>query len=214
MRFHLAVVYGIVMVILMLAFRQFFVMLEKKKQDFRLLVVISVLTALSVTGRLIFAVLPGFKPVTAVVIISGIYFGKEAGFLTGSLTALISNIYFGQGAWTPFQMIVWGIIGGIAGIGSGFLRNHRSGLYLYSAAAGAVYSLLMDIYTVLWIDGYLNGSRYLTALLTSLPFTVIYAGSNVIFMMVLRKPVGRKLMRVRKKFGLESPENVAQSVRK
>ena len=80
MRFHLAVVYGIVMVILMLAFRQFFVMLEKKKQDFRLLVVISVLTALSVTGRLIFAVLPGFKPVTAVVIISGIYFGKEAGF--------------------------------------------------------------------------------------------------------------------------------------
>ena len=192
MRFHLAVVYGIVMVILMLAFRQFFVMLEKKKQDFRLLVVISVLTALSVTGRLIFAVLPGFKPVTAVVIISGIYFGKEAGFLTGSLTALISNIYFG----------------------SGFLRNHRSGLYLYSAAAGAVYSLLMDIYTVLWIDGYLNGSRYLTALLTSLPFTVIYAGSNVIFMMVLRKPVGRKLMRVRKKFGLESPENVAQSVRK
>ncbi|MCI8670020.1 MAG: ECF transporter S component [Lachnospiraceae bacterium] len=214
MRFHLAVVYGIVLVILLIAFRQFFVMLEKKKQDFRLLVVISVLTALSVTGRLVFAILPGFKPVTAVVIISGIYFGKEAGFLTGSLTALISNLYFGQGAWTPFQMIVWGIIGGIAGIGSGFLRNHRFGLYLYSAASGAIYSLLMDIYTVLWIDGYLNGSRYLTALLTSLPFTVIYAVSNVIFMMVLRKPIGRKLMRVRKKFGLESLENAAQSVRK
>lgn len=204
MRFHLTVVYGIILAILVIAFRQFLVMLEKKKQDFRLLVIISVLTALSVTGRLIFAVLPGFKPVTAVVILYGIYFGKEAGFLTGSLTALISNFYFGQGAWTPFQMMVWGIIGAIAGIGSGLLRKNRFVLYLYSAAAGAMYSLLMDIYTVFWIDGYLNGSRYLTALLTSLPFTVIYAVSNVIFMVVLRKPVGRKLMRVRKKFGLES----------
>lgn len=211
MRPELIAVYGIVLVILVIAVSRFFVMLEKKKQDFRMLVVISVLIALSITGRLIFAVLPGFKPVTAMVIISGMYFGGEAGFLTGSLTALISNFYFGQGPWTPFQMIVWGAIGGIAGIGSAFFRKNRFGLYLYSAVAGAVYSLLMDIYTVLWIDGYLNGSRYLAAMMTALPFTFLYAVSNVIFMLVLRKPIGRKLIRVRKKFGLDIMENTAQS---
>lgn len=215
MRNELMIAYGMVILILVLAVGRFFAMLKKKKQDFRLLVIISVLIALSIAGRILFAVTPGFKPVTAMVIISGLYFGGETGFLTGALTALVSNFYFGQGPWTPFQMIIWGMIGGIAGIGSGFLRKNRIALYLYSAVAGVVYSLFMDIYTVLWIDGYLNGSRYMAAIAAALPYTVIYAVSNMIFMLVLRKPIGRKLMRVRKKFGFDIVEDTVQcSVRK
>ena len=53
------------------------------------------MTALSVLGRILFAMIPAFKPVTAMVVITAMYFGSEAGFLTGALSAVISNFYFG-----------------------------------------------------------------------------------------------------------------------
>ena len=83
------------------------------------------MTALSVSGRFLFAMLPGFKPVTAIIIITALYFGAQAGFMTGALTALISNIYFGQGSWTPFQMLAWGIVGLLGGILSGYLKKNK-----------------------------------------------------------------------------------------
>ena len=82
----------------------FFLSFERGESGGIRLVLVAVLTALSVLGRLLFAVLPGFKPVTAMVILTAMYFGSEAGFLTGALTAVLSNFYFGQGPWTPFQI--------------------------------------------------------------------------------------------------------------
>ena len=65
---------------------------EKGKKSGRELAVLAVLTALTVVGRVIFAPVPGFKPVTAMTVIAGVAFGAEAGFMTGSMSALISNI--------------------------------------------------------------------------------------------------------------------------
>lgn len=121
---------------------------------------LAVMTALSVAGRFIFAPIPFFKPVTAMVVIAGMYFGAEFGFLTGALSAVISNFYFGQGAWTPFQMFSWGIIGFIAGILSSRLIRSKIILVIYGALAGVVYSLIMDIWTVLWMDGMFNPARF------------------------------------------------------
>ncbi len=94
----------------------FFLSFERKRARTTELVLIAAMTALSVVGRVIFAPLPGFKPVTAITVITGMHFGPQAGFLTGSLSAIVSNIFFGQGPWTPFQMFVWGIIGYAAGL--------------------------------------------------------------------------------------------------
>lgn len=82
----------------------FFAGFERKTVGTRRLVVAAVMTALSVMGRIIFAPIPGFKPITAIVVLTGIWIGGETGFLTGSLSALISNFFSGQGPWTPFQM--------------------------------------------------------------------------------------------------------------
>lgn len=90
---------------------------------------IAVMTAMSVAGRFVFAALPGFKPVTAVVVLCGMYLGADAGFICGALSALISNCYFGQGPWTPFQMLVWGIIGLVAGLSGKQLQ--KAGLRLW-----------------------------------------------------------------------------------
>ena len=211
---RLLISYMIVVLMLILSFMLFFRMIKRKKQDFRLLVVISVLIALSVLGRILFAITPGFKPVTAMVIITGMYFGAEAGFLTGSLTALISNFYFGQGPWTPFQMIIWGMIGVAAGCFSKSLRNKQIWLYSYSFVVAILYSLFMDFYTVYWIDGYFNLSRYIAAMISAFPYTVLYAISNIIFMKILKKPIGKKLIRVRKKFGFELEKTAQETAQK
>ncbi len=182
----------------------FYLSFEKRNPKATELILIAVMIAISVVGRFIFAPIPGFKPVTAVTVITAIYFGPQAGFLTGSLTAVVSNILFGQGPWTPFQMFVWGILGFIAGIlAKAGLLEKKWQLAIYGVFAGVAFSLLMDIWTVLAMDGTFNVTRYVVAVGSSLPFMAVYAVSNVIFLLALTKPIGQKLARVKKKYGLE-----------
>ncbi len=181
----------------------FFLSFEKRKPAARELVLIAVMVAFSVAGRFIFAVIPFFKPITAVIIISAMYFGSSAGFMTGAMSAVISNIYFGQGAWTPFQMFCWGIIGFLAGLlnRKGLLEKPAL-LCVYGIFAGALYSLFMDIWTVLSAEGVFSLSRWLAAMAAALPITAVYCVSNVVFLLILRKPLGRKLLRLKEKFGV------------
>lgn len=174
---------------------------ERRRTGTRRLILVSVMTALSVLGRFIFAAIPGFKPITAVVVITAVYIGSEAGFLTGALSALISNFYFGQGPWTPFQMLSWGLIGLFAGLLARPLKGSRLLLSLYGVLAGAAYSFIMDVWTVLWYNGAFSPALYAAALGTALPYTVMYAVSNVIFLNLLARPFGEKLHRVRVKYG-------------
>ena len=136
------------------------------------------------------------------VVITAMYFGSEAGFMTGALSALISNFYFGQGPWTPFQMFSWGILGLIAGIIARQLRESKVVLVIYGIVSGVLYSLLMDVWTVLSADGYFNLSRYLAAVASAVQFTVIYAVSNVIFLLLFAKPIGKILERIKRKYEL------------
>ena len=158
------------------------------------------MVAISVIGRFIFAPIPGFKPVTATVVITAMYFGGEAGFMTGALSAVISNFYFGQGPWTPFQMFSWGIVGFIAGVAADPLKRSKIALVIYAVVSGVLYSLLMDVWTVLWADGYFNISRYIAAVISAVQFTVVYAVSNVVFLLIFEKPIGKVLERVKKKY--------------
>ena len=180
----------------------FFTGFEKRTVGSRRLVVAAGMTALSVVGRFVFALLPGFKPVTALVVITAIWIGGETGFLVGSLSALISNLFVSQGPWTPFQMFAWGMIGLVAGFLAEPLKRSRMLLALYGVLAGVAYSMLMDVWTVLWYNNGLNGQMYLAAVVTALPYTVSYAASNVLFLLLLGKPIGRKLQRVRMKYGI------------
>lgn len=181
----------------------FFASFEKRRPNTKELVLISVMVALSVAGRFAFAFVPAFKPVTAIVIICGICFGESAGFITGALSAVVSNIYFGQGPWTPFQMMTWGLIGFFAGIFSKKeCFKNKAFIAVFGIVSGIIYSLVMDIWTIFSISGEFSWERYLAAVLTSIPYMFVYALSNVVFLLVLEKPIGRKLLRVKKKFGL------------
>ena len=141
--------------------------------------------------------------VTAIVIITAIGLGPSPGFITGSFSALVSNIFYGQGPWTPFQMFVWGFIGLITGLI--FKRNKKPNkllLIIIGLLGGILFSLMMDIWTTISIDGEFNLSRYLSYVGTSFVFMAIYAISNVIFLLVLTDPILKKLNRVIVKYGV------------
>lgn len=180
----------------------FFMSFEKGRSRTKNLVVLSTMVTLSIIGRFAFAFLPHFKPVTAIVVITGVYLGVENGFLCGALSALLSNFIFGQGPWTPFQMFAWGLIGLLAAVLSKPLKKSRVALSLYGAFSGVMYSLLLDVFATLWHDGAFNPSRYLALTLSALPVTAVYAASNVIFLLLLAKPIGEKLNRIKIKYGL------------
>lgn len=190
------------LIIVVIALAALTLSFEKKEHDARRLIVISVMCVLSIVGRLIFAVLPGFKPVTAIIVLLSAYFGGEAGFVCGALTALISNFYFGQGPWTPYQMLAWGLIGLFAGLLSPLLRKSLTLTCVYGALSGVVFSLIMDIQTVVLYANGFDFAVYAAKVVSSLPFTVIYAASNVIFLLLLAKPIGKKLECLKVKYGL------------
>lgn len=198
--------YNIISIIIaLLSCVPFFVRFEKGKSGAREMIVIAVMSAFSVVGRLIFAPIPAFKPVTAITIISGVALGPEAGFIVGSMTAVVSNMFYGQGPWTPFQMFVWGFIGFLAGvIFRKSKKPNRILLSIVGAFGGVLFSLLMDIWTTLSLDGEFLLSRYLVNVASSLSFMAIYAVSNIVFLIILAHPFLEKLNRIKTKYGIFS----------
>ena len=94
-------------------------------------------------------------------------------------------------------MLAWGIIGLLAGVFAKGLKKSRLLLYGFGALSGVLFSLLVDVWTALW-----TGISYVAALLSALPVTAVYAVSNVVFLLVLARPVGEMLERVKTKYGL------------
>lgn len=178
---------------------------EKKESTSRELVLLAVMVALAVVSRVAFFFVPSLNPMAAVIIISGIYLGSEFGFMIGALAPLISNMLFTQGPWTPFQMFSYGIVGLIGGLPfiAKRAKNSKLLLSLLGIAAGISYSLLMDIWSVLSIDRVFTLKRYLLIVGQALPFTVSYLVANVFFLNLLNKPLGSRLIRIKKKYGID-----------
>jgi len=189
--------------IALLSCAPFILSFEKRTPQARELVLVATLTAIAVVSRMAFFLTPGFKPVVAFVIIVAFVFGKEMGFMVGALSALLSNVYFGQGPHTPFQMFSWGFIGFVAGvIGRYKFFNNLYMIIVYGALSGLLFSLIMDIHTMLFIYNSFSFSRYLAIAITSSPFTVAYVTSNIIFLLFLQRPISKKLFRIKEKYGL------------
>lgn len=180
----------------------FYITFEKSKATSKEIMLVALMTAFSVCGRIMFSFIPFFKPITAFTIISGMYLSAPAGFICGSFSALISNIYFGQGPWTLFQMISWGLIGFISGVIGEKLLEKRIILVIYAFISGVLFSLIMDLWTVLNIDKEFNFSRYIIQLISSFPIMIIYSLSNIVFLILLQKPIGKKLKRAKKRCGI------------
>ena len=195
--------YFISIMIMILACVPFVLSFERRKPQPREILTIAVMSAISVAGRCLFVVTPGFKPVAAITAITGFSLGAEAGFLTGATSALVSNMFFGQGPWTPFQMFIWGMIGFIAGLlGKTGVMHKKIPLILFGIFAGVFFSFGMDIWGSISMYGVFSWEAYVLALSSAVPFTIVYAISNIIFLLLLTKPISEKLERIKHKYGI------------
>ncbi len=183
----------------------FAVSFESRKPKARELIIISVLCAISVVGRMAFFMVPQFKPVLALVIIAGICFGAESGFLVGAASGFVSNFFFGHGPWTPWQMFAYGLVGFIAGIvfRKGFLKKTRISLCIYGFfATFIIFGVISNTSSLILWQPNPTFSMLVATLIAGVPFDLIHAVSTVFFLWFLGEPMIEKLERVKLKYNL------------
>lgn len=191
-----------VLIIAELAF-PFFMMFEKRKPQARELVVLAVMIALAVIGRVAIPI-PHFKAAFAIIMLTGIAFGPEAGFIIGAITAFASNFFYGQGAYMPWQMIAYGAGGMLAGFA--FIRNKTRKPWVM-----AIFGFFA---TVLWIGPILDTSHifiimpelsfdaFTASLAAGFPVNISQGISTAIMMLFFGKPLLEKLDRLKQKYGM------------
>lgn len=191
---------------LLLSLAAFFLSYERKKPTAQELVLLAVLCAVAVVGRMAFAAVPFFKPAAAIVILTGIAFGGQAGCLCGAASMLVSNFFFGQGAWTPWQMLAFGVAGLLAGVcfRSGRLPRTRLTLTLFGALCVLLpVGLILDTSSLfLMTSDPLTVDSALAIYLAGISANVIHAAATAFFLFLIGPVVLEKLERVKVKYGL------------
>ncbi len=195
------------MLIILEALIPFFISFEGKKIQPKELVLLVVLIGITVASRVALVFLPQVKPVIALIIISGICFGREAGFLVGSLSAFISNFFLTQGAWTPWQMFSFGLIGFVAGLA--FYNNNRIRSKLRVSVFGVamillVFAPIMNLNSFLFFSAETSWPAFVTTYALGMPFDILHAAATAGFLFLLAPPMIEKLERIKIKYGLLS----------
>lgn len=170
-----------------------FLALGKAKQPIQLLSFGLILLGAAMGSRLISLWFPGINAIAAIVILTGIYGGSHLGVVVGGLAPYLTNMIFLQGAWTPFQMYGYGLIGLLAGVPwlADKAKNNMFIMTLLAGVMGIAYSLFMDTWTLLSFGTDFGWPLYQLLIVQAIPFTLKYIGSNVVFITILKKPVRR-----------------------
>ncbi len=197
--------YFISLLIILEALLPFCLVFESRKPQARELIIVSVLCAIAVAGRSAFFMLPQFKPVVAIVIISGVCFGGETGFLVGAVTGFVSNFFFGQGAWTPWQMFAFGVIGFISGMlfKKGLLRKTKASLSIFGFfATFVIYGGIMNPSVIFQTQAKPTLQMFITTYISGAPFDFVHGVSTAFFLWFISEAMIDKLERIKIKYGL------------
>ena len=182
----------------------FLLAFEGRRPKARELVVISIMCAAAVIGRVAVPI-PAFKPVFAIIMLTGIAFGPETGFIVGAVTALVSNFFFGQGVYMPWQMMAYGA----GGMAAGFffkikaIPRKRWVLALFGALCVIVWvGPLLDSSQIFLMAPEVNRESALAALASGFPVNLLQATCTALVMFVFGKALLEKLDRVKIKYGM------------
>lgn len=177
---------------------------EKRKPRVRELVLIAVMAALIVGGRIIFFMLPQMKPVAAMIIITGICLGPETGSLVAVVSVLVSNIFFGQGPWTPWQMFAFGVIGYLAGKLFGKKESsEKTAVCFYGFfSVLLIYGGIMNPAALMMYSADISPASLAAVYLSGLPMDLLHAEATVLFLWLGYEPIRKKLLRVKWKYGV------------
>ena len=185
----------------------FFLAFEGRRPQARELVVLAVMCALAVAGRVAIPI-PSFKAIFGIIMIAGIAFGPESGFLVGAISALASNFFYSQGPYTPWQMMAYGAGGMLAGFVFAEGRLPRKpvvmGIFGFLAVAFFVGPLL-DTWSVFLVKN-VSFKGAMMFYVYGFPVNMRQAVATAIVLLVLGKPLLEKLDRIKTKYGILDDE--------
>ena len=187
----------------------FFMAFEGRKPQARELVVIAVMCAIAIAGRVAIPI-PNFKATFALIMLAGIAFGPEAGFMVGAITAGASNFFYGQGAYTPWQMFSYGAGGMLAGFC--FAKGRLPQKPLVMAVFGFLATILwvgplLDCSHIFLMVSVINWDSIIAAFVSGFPVNLSQAICTVLVMLLFARPLLDKLDRIKVKYGMAEDEN-------
>ena len=185
-------------------FIPFFMAFERRKPQAREIVVLAVMVALAVIGRVAIPI-PHFKAAFAIIMLTGIAFGPEAGFIVGAFTAFASNFFYGQGAYMPWQMMAYGAGGMLAGFI--FIKNRIPKKPWIMAIVGFLSVVLwigplLDTSHIFIMMPEINFATVTTSLASGFPVNVSQGICTALMMLLFGKPLLEKLDRIKLKYGM------------
>lgn len=198
-------------VIVVLSTVPFFASFERRRPQARELVTLAVMVALAVAARAAFAFVPSFKPMAGIVMIAGIAFGASSGFLAGSLAAFVSNFIFGQGPWTPWQMLAFGLGGGLFGFladrgviprGSWSMKTR-----ILVGLGGGLYILLvggpiLDTSSLVWMASSLTPASAFAVYAAGAPFNAVHGLATFATIVLAGNAILGRVGRLKAKYGM------------
>ena len=187
----------------------FFMAFEGRRPQAREMVVIAVMCALAIAGRVVIPI-PNFKAAYAIILISGIAFGPEAGFMVGAITAFASNFFYGQGPFTPWQMFGYGAGGMLAGFAfrPRWLPRKSWVMAVFGFLAVLLWiGPLLDISTVFLAVPEFSWGALATMLVSGFYVNISQAICTAIIMLLLGRALLEKLDRIKMKYGMMEDGN-------
>ena len=187
----------------------FFMAFEGRRPQGRELVVIAVMCAIAIVGRIAIPI-PNFKAAFAIIMLSGIAFGAETGFVVGAISAFGSNFFYGQGAYLPWQMMAYGAGGMLAGF------VFRKGCVSKKPWIMAIFGFFA---VILWVGPLLDCAHLFlmmpqislstisVTLLSGFPVNFSQSICTVLVMLLFGKPLLEKLDRIKTKYGMMEDKN-------
>lgn len=165
-------------------FYTIFKMYEAKKPPVESIVLIAVLTAIAVVGRLILMSIPAVNLASFIIIMVGVVYGKEEGFLVGALTAFVSGLFMGMGYWVLFQMLAWGLMGASAG----FLASRFDSVgfrIVFGLLWGFLYGWITDISAIFYSGTALEITPIIALYLNGVSYDLTHGVTNAVLLVVL-----------------------------
>lgn len=164
----------------------------------RYLAFVAAISAIAAVGRAAVQGIPGVQPATFFVILAGFSVGPATGAAVGAFTAVGSNLFLGEGAWTPWQMVAWGLIGWSAGMVRLVLpKLPPRWLTPFGLLSGYVFGWIMNLWV--WFGGPVSIKVYLALCVESFAFDTNHAVTTAVLLLVAGPAVHRVFARYQKR---------------
>lgn len=158
-------------------------------------IIFTIIVILAVSGRILLDPIPNIQPVTFLAIMVGIYFGISYSIVFATIVTLSSNVMLEHGIWSNYQIIAWASIGILAALLRGqFIQNNKlniTNVAIFAAFSGFMFDWIVSLSILHNVDT----SFFLIYLLNGVPFDLLHAGGNVVFVAWLANPLSELMDR-------------------